>query len=308
MAHGDMGGSFASGHPTQTKPFLLWLALLALAAGCLRPALTPEPAAHFNGDKAYTWVTQQCDLGYRIPGTEAHRRAGDLIVETLRSLGWTVDVQTFTYRGTPVRNILAWQGNGPAILLGAHYDTRPLADREPTDQPVLGANDGASGVAVLLELARTLDVARTGHTVYLAFFDAEDSGDLNGWPWIVGSTYMADHWGSNGEPTLDAAIIIDMIGDADLNIYLERNSDPLLSAALWDTAAGLGFSEVFITEYRYAILDDHLPFIQRGIPAVDIIDFDYPYWHTTHDTPDKVSPDSLTAVGRTLETWLEGKE
>ncbi|RLF61723.1 MAG: hypothetical protein DRN33_06485, partial [Thermoplasmata archaeon] len=88
MVHGDMGGSFASGHPTQTKPFLLWLALLALAGGCLRPALTPEPAAHFNGDKAYTWVTQQCDLGYRIPGTEAHRRAGDLIVETLRSLGW----------------------------------------------------------------------------------------------------------------------------------------------------------------------------------------------------------------------------
>lgn len=287
------------------KPHLLWLVLLALVTGCTHPARDLAPEARFSGTEAYTWVIQQCDLGYRIPGSEAHQRTGDLIVETLQSLRWNVEEQKFIYQGLTVRNILAWQGSGPAILLGAHYDTRPRADRESSRQPVLGANDGASGVAVLLELARTLDTARTGHTVYLAFFDAEDSGDLNGWPWIVGSTYMASHWGNRGEPPLSAAIIIDMVGDIDLNIYLERNSDPVLSSTLWDTAAELGLDEVFIPEYRYAILDDHIPFAQRDVPAVDVIDFDYPYWHTTHDTPDKVSPDSLFAVGRTLETWLE---
>src|SRR5690606_27946319 len=112
---------------------------------------------------------------------------------------------TFEYMGTPVRNILAWKGDGaPALMLGAHYDTRRAADEEDPTVPVLGANDGASGVAVLLELARTLDIDAEGRRLYLAFFDAEDNGRLNGWEWIVGSTYMAAHWGEAGEPELEA--------------------------------------------------------------------------------------------------------
>jgi Zn-dependent M28 family amino/carboxypeptidase len=228
-----------------------------------------------------------------------------MILEELAASGWSVSEQPFTYMETPVRNILAWQGDGPALLLGAHYDTRPAADQEDPSVPVLGANDGASGVAVLLELARVLDVASTDKQVFLAFFDAEDSGRLNGWDWIVGSSYMASHWGEGGEPPLTAMVLVDMIGDADQQVYYEMNSDPALREAIWAVADDLGYGERIIPQDKYAMVDDHIPFARIGVPAVDMIDFDYPYWHTTQDTPDKVSAQSLEAIGRSLEVWLE---
>ena len=101
-----------------------------------------------------------------------------------------------------------------------------------------------------------------------------------------------------------AVIIVDMIGDADLNIYKERNSDRVLTDEVWETAKNLGHASKFIPEYRHSMLDDHMPFLQAGLPAIDIIDFDYPYWHTTQDTPDKVSAESLQAVGETLQAWI----
>lgn len=272
----------------------------------LSPTPSPTPLLRtFQGDLAYDWVIRQTDLGYRITGTDASLKAGDMYIEALQALSWETREQTFTYKETPVRNILAWRGEGPAVLIGAHYDTRRAADEEDPSVPVLGANDGASGVAVLLELARALDWAQVDHRIYLAFFDAEDNGRLDGWEWIVGSTYMAEQWGANGEPPLTAMVLADMIGDADQQIYYEGNSDPALSQELWRIAADLGYEDRFIPQYKYTIIDDHVPFAQRGIPAVDIIDFDYPYWHTTQDTPDKVSAESLEAVGRTLEVWLE---
>lgn len=263
------------------------------------------PQETFSGPRAYDWVKAQCDLGFRPPGSEALYETGNMILEELQARGWTTREQTFSYRDTPIRNLLAWKGEGPALLIGAHYDTRPSADEEDPTVPVMGANDGASGVAVLLELARVLDVEASQRQVYLAFFDAEDSGRLNGWDWIVGSSYMAAHWGAADEPPLEAMILVDMIGDADQQVYYERNSDPTLRADLWATADSLGYGDRIIPEPKYAILDDHIPFAQRGIPAVDMIDFDYPYWHTTQDTLDKVSAESLEAIGRTLEVWLE---
>ncbi|MFL7795247.1 MAG: M28 family peptidase, partial [Anaerolineae bacterium] len=205
------------------------------------------------------------------------------------------------YRDTPVRNIVGRLGQGPVIIIGAHYDTRRSADMEDASVPVMGANDGASGVAVLLELARTLDRNKLENEIWLTFFDAEDNGRLDDWEWCVGSRYMAQ----NLAITPESVVVVDMIGDADQNIYYERNSDSVLQVRLWDIAAALGYSDTFIDEYGYAIYDDHRPFIDRGIPAVDIIDFDYPYWHTTQDTPDKVSAESLERVGRVLEVWLE---
>ena len=289
--------------------FMLVLLVLFLSA-CSTP--TPSGPENFSGELAYPWVTRQCDLGYRITGTEANRQAGDMFIEELRALGWEVYEQAFTYKETPVRNILAWKGDAPegrgAVLVGAHYDTRRSADEEDPSQPVMGANDGASGVAVLLELARSLAWDTEDRRIYLAFFDAEDNGRLDGWDWIVGSTYMAEHWGEAGESPLEAMILVDMIGDADQQVYYERNSDPGLSQALWGIAAQLGYGERIIPEYKYAILDDHIPFARMGVPAVDMIDFDYSYWHTTQDTPDKVSAESLEAVGRTLEVWLESLE
>ncbi|HQE92864.1 MAG TPA: M28 family peptidase [Anaerolineae bacterium] len=280
---------------------ILWLVLLLAACGTSTPA-APET---FTGDLAYTWVTRQCDLGYRITGTEANRQAGDMIIEELRAQGWAVQEQPFIYKEVSARNILAWQGEGTAVLVGAHYDSRRSADQEDPTQPVMGANDGASGVAVLLELARALTWDTANRRIYLAFFDAEDNGRLDGWDWIVGSTYMAQHWGEADETPLQAMILVDMIGDADQQVYYERNSDSHLSQALWDIAAQLGYADRIIPEYRYAMIDDHVPFIRLGVPSVDMIDFDYPYWHTTQDTPDKVSAASLEAVGRTLEVWLE---
>jgi len=179
------------------------------------------------------------------------------------------------------------------------------ADEEDPSVPVLGANDGASGVAVLLELARALDWDQVDNRVYLAFFDAEDNGRLDGWEWIVGSTYMAEHWGEAGEPPLTAMVLVDMVGDADQQLYYEGNSDPALSQTLWNIAADLGYEERFIPQRKHTMIDDHVPFARMGVPAMDIIDFNYPYWHTTQDTPDKVSAKSLEAVGRTLEVWLE---
>jgi len=282
------------------------LALIVLVMAAARSFGSKTPAsATFSGDEAYAWVETQCDLGYRIPGTAEHRAAGDLIIEQLDSLGWEVREQTFDYMGITVRNLLAWAGDGPAILLGAHYDTRRSADEEDPSVPVMGANDGASGVAVLLELARVLNVDRTGGRVYLAFFDAEDGGRLDGWDWIVGSSYMAARWGEARETPLDAMVLVDMIGDRDLQVYYEHNSDPDLSRAIWQTADSLGYSAWIIPDYKYAMLDDHIPFVQRGIPSALMIDFDYPYWHTTQDTPDKVAPESLEMIGHTLQVWLE---
>jgi Zn-dependent M28 family amino/carboxypeptidase len=258
----------------------------------------------FDGEIAYGHVQAQCDLGPRPTGSPASRATADYITAHLEDLGWSVETQEFTYRGTPVRNVVGKLGEGPVIILGAHYDTRRSADEEDPTVPVVGANDGASGVAVLLELARVLDLEKLRHQVWLAFFDAEDNGGLNGWEWCVGSSYMADHL----EVAPQAVIVADMVGDADQQLYLEGNSDPALQRRLWDIAATLGYTQTFVSEYRWTMYDDHVPFAQRGIPAVDIIDFDYPYWHTTQDTPDKVSPQSLERVGRVLETYLEEGE
>ena len=189
------------------------------------------------------------------------------------------------------------------VILGAHYDSRISADQDPDlnmrHLPVTGANDGASGVAVLLELARSLpqDLDRE---VWLVFFDLEDQGNQEGWEWILGSRAFADSL--EGKP--DAVVIIDMIGDADLNLYREANSDPQLTDQIWGLADELGYSSIFINSVKFSILDDHLPFIEKGIPAIDIIDFDYPYWHTVQDTADKVSAQSLEVIGRVLHTWL----
>jgi Zn-dependent M28 family amino/carboxypeptidase len=156
-------------------------------------------------------------------------------------------------------------------------------------------------VAVLLELARVLP--EDSLSTWLVFFDAEDNGRIEGWDWILGSQAFVDELDFRPE----AAIIVDMIGDADQNIYIERNSNPKLVDEIWTVASDLGYEQSFIPEPKYSMLDDHTPFLQAGIPAIDIIDFDYPYWHTTADTLDKVSANSLEAVGRTLQVWIANR-
>ncbi len=300
----------------KTRHLLGPLLILAFLTACnvrqqvktLAPPTPSPPPLIFDGERAYVWVQKQCELGYRITGSEANRQAGKLILTELQAQGWSTTEQIFTYEGTMVRNLLAARGEGSkAILIGAHYDTRRNADMDDPSIPVMGANDGASGVAVLLELSRVLDWKAPDTQIYLAFFDAEDNGRLDGWDWIVGSTYMAEQWGAASEPPLRVMVLVDMVGDANQTFFYEGNSNRALQEELWTMAAELGYGDRFIPEERYTMLDDHVPFLRRGITAVDIIDFDYPYWHTTQDTPDKVTPASLEAVGRVLEVWLESQ-
>jgi Zn-dependent M28 family amino/carboxypeptidase len=221
----------------------------------------------------------------------------------LESAGWQVEIQKSEALGHPVENVVAKRNDeSPQIIIGAHYDTRMFADQDPDPaqhkNSVPGANDGASGVAVLLGLARSLP--KDTIPIWLVFFDTEDNGNTPGWDWILGSREFV----KNNPVQPRAVIVLDMIGDADLNIYKERNSNPGLTDGIWTTAKRLGYESKFIPEYKHSMLDDHTPFLQAGIPAVDIIDFDYPYWHTTQDTPDKVSAESLQIVGETLYTWI----
>ena len=261
----------------------------------------------FDGEQAYQVVLTQMEFGARRDtGSPEWKKTGDYIADTLQQFQWDVEIQEFEYRGVTARNIIGRTGKGPIIIVGAHYDTRRQADRDPDvsqrSQPVPGANDGASGVAVLLELARSLDTRLLKNEVWLAFFDAEDNGNLDGWDWARGSTYMA----ANLTVTPESVIVVDMVGDAEQQFLFELYSDPGLSQQIWQLAADLGYSDIFLPQPGPRLIDDHLPFVQRGIRAVDIVDFDYPHWHTSEDTSDKVSPISLRRVGHVLEMLLEG--
>jgi glutaminyl-peptide cyclotransferase len=263
-------------------------------------------SAAFDGQLAYEDVKTQVAFGPRSPGTPGHDQIRKWIQTELEAAGWQVEVQETEAMGHPVQNIVAKRGGeSPQIVIGAHYDSRMYADNDsdPANrtQPVPAANDGGSGVAILLGLARTLP--RDTVPVWLVFFDAEDNGRIEGWDWILGSREFV----KNNPIQPRAAVVVDMIGDADLNIYKEKNSNTAITNEIWKTAKDLGYGEKFIDSYKYSMEDDHTPFLEAGIPAVDIIDFDYPYWHTTQDSPDKVSAESLKAVGDTLRAWIVGQ-
>ncbi len=288
------------------RSIILGSAAAAFIALNIFLSLRSEPGfgSTFNGKRALEDVAYQMSLGPRLPGSDAHKKAVNWMADSLQEAGWEVEVQDAEMLGHPIQNVIAKRGSGePWIILGAHYDSRLYADHDADpaarELPVPGANDGASGVAVLLELARVLPQDFAGQ-IWLVFFDAEDNGSIEGWDWILGSRAFADSL----ELEPDRVVVVDMIGDADLNIYLEANSDTALAAEIWQQAAELGHDDIFINSMKYSMLDDHSPFLGRGIPAVDIIDFDYPYWHTRADTLDKIAAQSLQVVGETLLAWL----
>ena len=283
----------------------LIFALLALVASWyIASFLNREPdSLSFDSSRAYADVQTQVAFGPRMPGSAGHAQVREWMRAELESAGWQVEVHESERMGHPIYNIIAkLNAEPPQIILGAHYDTRFIADNDPDltkrTEPVPGANDGASGVAVLLELARSLP--KDTPPIWLVFFDTEDNGRIEGWDWILGSRAFTEEIPINPR----AVVIVDMIGDADLNIYLEKNSNVAIRTEIWSMAASLGYGDVFINEEKFSMLDDHTPFLEKNIPAVDIIDFDYPYWHTTQDTPDKVSAESLHAVGDTLWHWV----
>lgn len=272
-----------------------------------------RPAAAFEGKRAFGWLTRQCEFGPRVPGTAAHDSCFAFLVETLRGYASDVETDTFHYDSPVLRsevrlmNVVARfrPDLKQRVLFGAHWDTRAWADRDPEPVkrhlPVLGANDGASGVAVLLEVARLLKKSGPMVGVDIVFFDGEDLGteaDPNGW--FRGSSRYVEETTGQKPPLF--VIVVDMVGKKNLALHWEGNSRKLASNIVdlvWSEANALGIRS-FRSDVRHTVFDDHTPFLNAGIPAINVIDFDYPEWHTTHDTPDKCSPESLEGVGRVL--------
>lgn len=268
----------------------------------------PASASNAPPQDAWYYLERQTSFGPRNPGSAGHRKVTEFLVSELAKCADDVQVQPFNvvYGGATysMANITALFRSAagderPFILLGAHFDTRPRAERDPIPArrftPIMGANDGASGVAVLLEIAGVLARTRPPVPVMIAFFDGEDLGTSID-SMFLGSRHLA---GKVDPSHVRYMVLLDMVGDADLDIYVEGHSQlssPDLVDRVWSAAERLGYGHVFHREVRYHILDDHVPFIEKGIPAIDIIDFDYPYWHTTLDTVDKCSPRSLQIV------------
>jgi len=319
-----------------TTPTLL---VLMLIAGCTRnsgqtpptggpsgrspsPAeketiVTSDPLPTFSGAHAFTFLTAQTGFGPRNPKSAGHSACLSYLVSTLRSLADDVQLQDFThtgYGGEQLRltNIVARfrPGDSTRILLCAHWDTRPRAEqdraKEKRNEPILGANDGASGVAVLLEIASLLQGHPPSVGVDIALFDGEDYGrEGDHASYLLGSRYFAEHKREDYIPRF--GILLDMVGDKFLELPKERYSlkyAPEVVDMVWKTAAFLGVHQ-FHDEQGEEIMDDHLPLNEAGIQTIDIIDFNYPdptnrFWHTHEDTPENCSAESLEAVGSVI--------
>ena len=291
---------------------LAFLALTLAVSSC-----GGRPAAAFDGKRAQKWVERQVAFGPRAPGTPAHDSCFAFLAASLARFAPVVEADTFNYRspelGKEVRlmNVLARfePKERKRILLGAHWDTRAWADRDPNPArrhlPILGANAGGSGVAVLLALAQILSRRKPALGVDIVFFDGEDLGtEKNPSGYFRGSNqYVA--WRSTEEGPL-FVVILDMVGARGAEFWWEGNSQERASNIVdlvWARARRERVPQ-FKSGVKHSIYDDHIPFLNAGIPAIDIIDFDYPEWHTHGDTLAIIDPLTLEGVGRVLESLV----
>ena len=280
---------------------------------------------NFDKGNAFRYLVEQCEFGPRNPGSNGYKQCLDYLQKTLSGFADTILLQPFVLddlvneKSYDLTNIIARfkVGDPQQLLSGAHWDTRPWADEDPDiekrNDPIIGANDGASGVAVILELARILNASPPPIGITLVLFDGEDMG-RSGTPksYAQGSLAFAKDLPIE-KP--DEAIILDMIGDAELHIPIERYSyqqNRQLVKKLWGLAKVLSL-DAFESRIEYSIYDDHVPlWAEAEIPAVDIIDFNYPnsyanYWHTTQDLPENCSAESLGQVGTLLVHYIYGR-
>ena len=297
-------------------PCRQWLRLvLAVAAatgvGLAQPNARSEPPPGYvlAGKRAMEWTSRFVQLGNRPAGSAQLRRQAEMIVENLELLSCSVEVDRFvaaTPTGAkPMRNIIARFGaesHSPIVVISGHYDTIAAPG-------FVGANDGGSSAALLMLLAERLD--RAGHNgVWLAFFDGEEAvvewkdGDHT-----YGSRRLAQRWASDGTASRISALInVDMIGDRDLDVLYEGNSDAALRQEVWDIASALGYAAEFRTDIGY-VQDDHVSFLEVGVPSLNLIDFNYgpwnSYWHTRRDSLDKLSARSFAIVLHVLEAFLQ---
>jgi hypothetical protein len=290
---------------------VLAAAVVAAALALRRRPEAAVPPPEPDGPRAFAHLQAQVDCGPRAPGTAGAACGRDYILAELRRWAPRVATQAFAVAdpyGPDSLRLYNLQANfhperADRVLLAAHWDSRPRADRDTgsaRDLPVPGANDGASGVAVLLELARHLATWDPGMGVDLVFFDGEDygrEGDLQ--HYLIGSRYFAATMGAY-RPR--AMILLDMVGQRDLRIPMEGNAlraAPELTRLVFSVAESLR-APGFVAEPGPAVYDDHIPFLQLGIPALDLIDLDDPHWHTQRDLPEHCAPESLESVARVL--------
>ena len=257
-------------------------------------------SASFSGASALDYTRHVVAFGPRPPGSEAIRKLQAYILAQIRQDGCEVSEDGFT-ADTPkgqiaMKNIIArFPGkSGKAIVITGHYDTKLFPGRH-----FVGANDAGSSTGLLLEMAHVLAHEPRTDDVYLVWFDGEEAireqweGEDN----LYGSRHLAAKWRKDGTlARIKALINVDMIGDKSLDIKMESNSSPSLNRLVWDTANKLGYGAYFLNE-QLATEDDHMPFVKLGVPAIDLIDFDYPPWHEDSDTMDKLSAQSLEVVG-----------
>ena len=309
-----MAGGAAAPHTVRPTPALLLVLLLAVTpAACASESPAPRPSRaagpeprFFSGTQALKHATALARIGPRPPGTPEHEKAQQYILTRLQRLGVKPEVDTFTATTPvgprPMKNILAkFPGrSNRAVLVAGHYDTKL-----ETGFRFVGANDGGSSTGLLLELARVLKNSPPGWCgVWLAFLDGEES---LGRHWtqadsLYGSRRMAERFQATSERrSLSAVLVVDMVGDSDLDLLRDLNSTGWLNELVRDVAGQLRLARVF-GNHTTAVEDDHVPFSRIGLPVVDLIDMNYgpdnSYWHSPHDTPDKLSARSLKAVGR----------
>jgi glutaminyl-peptide cyclotransferase len=274
----------------------------------------------FNGTRAYEYLKQLCQLGRRPSGSPGMQAAQKLLEEHFRKLGGQVEFQRFLAphplesSSVPMANLIVrWHPEKTQrVLLCTHYDTLPypMLDKRDPRGTFIGANDGTSGVAVLMELAHEMPELPCKFGVDFVLFDGEEFIFSQEHPFFLGSGHFARQYSEN-PPAYHYrwGVLLDMIGDADLQIYQERYSlswtdtRPLVQD-IWATARRLGVRE-FVAKPRHYVRDDHLPLHEAKIPTCDLIDFDYPPWHTQDDTPEHCSALSLAKVGWVIREWLK---
>ncbi|MCH7989001.1 MAG: M28 family peptidase [Planctomycetes bacterium] len=277
--------------------------------------------------RAKSYLDKICRIGPRVSGSQGMKRQQKMIVEHFTRFGADVRFQSFDVAhpvtGRPVRMnnlIVSWNPQSKQrVLFACHYDTRPYPDRDRRNPRgiFLGANDGASGVALFMELAHHMQSVKSTHGVDFVFFDGEEliypqqQGNqvVDRGEYFLGSTHFAKEYRDRPpEHRYVYGILVDMIADKNLNIYLEKNSlkyAPKLTQSIWAVAKRLKISE-FHARPRHEVRDDHLPLNEIAkIPTCNIIDFDYPAWHTTRDVPRRCSGTSMVKVGRVLLAWLK---
>ncbi|HUV31255.1 MAG TPA: M28 family peptidase [Acidobacteriota bacterium] len=293
------------------RSVLLQCFVMSLMFGCSKQDVVPP---EFNGQRAFSYLVGQVEFGPRVPGTEASEACRSYLVRHFQSLSFEVDSQSFSFydpysrSDVPLVNVIArFHGTDDAarsIVLMAHYDSRPRTDyafdSTLRDQPIDGANDGASGVAVLMELGNLMAERPPRCNLDLVLVDGEDWGRLGDDEYyLLGSRHFA---ASGIRDRYRFGIVVDMVGDANQEIFREEFSQKFvteLNDFVWSTARQLNLS-TFQDTTRHAMMDDHLSLNVGGVPAVLIVDFDYPYWHTEYDRPDRCSAESLENVGRLL--------